>query len=115
MRADDAASSVQRLRRYRVSNTAGAHKAETTSSSGTETKQLSLVNAVNEALHIAMEADETACIFGEDVAFGGVFRATVGLQERFGQARVFNTPLSEQVSTVCVGGGTLMASTTRCV
>jgi hypothetical protein len=60
------------------------------------TKPLTLVAAVNEALHAALEADDTACCFGEDVSFGGVFRATVGLQERFGQARVFNTPLSEQ-------------------
>lgn len=37
-----------------------------------------------------------ACIFGEDVAFGGVFRCTVDLRERFGTHRVFNTPLSEQ-------------------
>ena len=36
-------------------------------------------------------------VFGEDVAFGGVFRCTVGLLERFGRDRVFNTPLSEQV------------------
>ena len=36
-------------------------------------------------------------MFGEDVAFGGVFRCTVGLLERFGRDRVFNTPLSEQV------------------
>ncbi|KAI8466901.1 MAG: thiamine diphosphate-binding protein [Monoraphidium minutum] len=59
-------------------------------------RPLNLCNAVNEALHIALEADDSACVFGEDVAFGGVFRATVGLQERFGQARVFNTPLTEQ-------------------
>lgn len=35
-------------------------------------------------------------IFGEDVAFGGVFRCTVGLQEKHGKSRVFNTPLCEQ-------------------
>jgi Transketolase, pyrimidine binding domain len=37
-------------------------------------------------------------VFGEDVSFGGVFRCTAGLADRFGRARVFNTPLSEQVS-----------------
>ena len=44
--------------------------------------------------------------FGEDVAFGGVFRCTVGLRERFGGDRVFNTPLCEtaraRVCDVCV-------------
>lgn len=35
-------------------------------------------------------------IFGEDVAFGGVFRCSVSLRERFGDNRVFNTPLCEQ-------------------
>ena len=39
-----------------------------------------------------------ALCFGEDVGFGGVFRCTVGLFDRFGRDRVFNTPLSEQVS-----------------
>lgn len=34
--------------------------------------------------------------FGEDVAFGGVFRCSVGLREEFGSSRVFNTPLCEQ-------------------
>lgn len=38
----------------------------------------------------------SALVFGEDVAFGGVFRCTAGLADRFGPARVFNTPLSEQ-------------------
>lgn len=35
-------------------------------------------------------------IFGEDVAFGGVFRCTMNLQKEFGNDRVFNTPLCEQ-------------------
>jgi 2-oxoisovalerate dehydrogenase E1 component beta subunit len=35
-------------------------------------------------------------VFGEDVAFGGVFRASVDLREKFGPDRVFNTPLCEQ-------------------
>lgn len=35
-------------------------------------------------------------MFGEDVGFGGVFRCTTGLADRFGKSRVFNTPLCEQ-------------------
>lgn len=39
----------------------------------------------------------SAYVFGEDVSFGGVFRCTTGLADRFGKKRVFNTPLCEQV------------------
>lgn len=53
-------------------------------------------------------------IFGEDVAFGGVFRCTVGLQEKYGPDRVFNTPLCEQgiagfAIGVAVSGSTAIA------
>ena len=59
-------------------------------------RTLNLVQAVNEALGDAMEADERVLVMGEDVArFGGVFRATAGLHERFGDERVIDTPLNE--------------------
>uniref|UniRef100_A0A7S1PHG7 3-methyl-2-oxobutanoate dehydrogenase (2-methylpropanoyl-transferring) n=1 Tax=Percolomonas cosmopolitus TaxID=63605 RepID=A0A7S1PHG7_9EUKA len=59
-------------------------------------EKMNLCTAVNSAMHNAMEEDETAMVFGEDVAFGGVFRCTVGLREKFGEERCFNTPLCEQ-------------------
>jgi len=58
---------------------------------------MNIIEAVNSALHIAMDSDPTTVVFGEDVGyFGGVFRATVGLQEKHGEARVFDTPICEQ-------------------
>jgi 2-oxoisovalerate dehydrogenase E1 component beta subunit len=61
-----------------------------------DTKRMNLYQAVNDALITALSTDETAVVFGEDVAFGGVFRCTVNLVEQFGKSRVFNTPLCEQ-------------------
>ena len=59
--------------------------------------QMNMLQAINNALTIAMEADKKMLVFGEDVGhFGGVFRATSGLQEKFGRERCFNTPLTEQ-------------------
>ena len=55
-----------------------------------------MLTAINDALRIGLETDESAIIFGEDVAFGGVFRCTMGLREKFGKHRVFNSPLTEQ-------------------
>ncbi len=55
-----------------------------------------LVEAVNEALHVEMERDASVLVIGEDVGrLGGVFRATAGLQERFGADRCVDTPLAE--------------------
>ena len=63
---------------------------------GQELEKMNLFTAINNGMSVAMEADPTACIFGEDVAFGGVFRCSTGLREKFGNHRVFNTPLCEQ-------------------
>lgn len=55
-----------------------------------------MVEAVNLALAHEMQANENVVVFGEDVGVnGGVFRATAGLQERFGEERVIDTPLAE--------------------
>ncbi|MGD8569200.1 MAG: alpha-ketoacid dehydrogenase subunit beta [Gammaproteobacteria bacterium] len=58
--------------------------------------EVALVEAVNLALARAMQDDDRVVVLGEDVGVnGGVFRATVGLQERFGEQRVLDTPLAE--------------------
>lgn len=63
-----------------------------------EAKRLALLEAVNLALHRAMAEDETVVVLGEDVGVnGGVFRATLGLRERFGFKRVLDTPLAENM------------------
>lgn len=60
------------------------------------TRTLNLVQAVNEALDVAMGKDERVMILGEDVGRnGGVFRATEGLWKKYGDARVVDTPLAE--------------------
>src|SRR5210317_1854103 len=57
---------------------------------------MNIIQAVNDALRTEMHRDEKVVVFGEDVGkFGGVFRATQGLQEEFGSERVFDTPLAE--------------------
>lgn len=60
--------------------------------------EITLVEAVNMALARAMQEDDRVVVLGEDVGLdGGVFRATDGLLKRFGEGRVFDTPLSEGV------------------
>src|SRR5690554_43423 len=59
--------------------------------------KMNLLQAVNSALDIAMAKSDKVYSFGEDTgAFGGVFRATSGLTEKYGRHRNFNTPLVEQ-------------------
>jgi len=57
---------------------------------------LTMIQAITEAMDVAMEKDENILVFGEDVGKnGGVFRATAGLQEKYGEDRVMDTPLAE--------------------
>jgi pyruvate/2-oxoglutarate/acetoin dehydrogenase E1 component len=57
---------------------------------------LTLVEAVNDALHTELARDPNVLVMGEDVGrAGGVFRATAGLRDRFGADRCVDTPLAE--------------------
>jgi 2-oxoisovalerate dehydrogenase E1 component beta subunit len=70
-------------------------------------RRLNMIEAINDALSVMMERDENVIVMGEDVGFfGGVFRCTAGLQEKFGKSRVFDTPISEcGIIGVAVGMG----------
>jgi 2-oxoisovalerate dehydrogenase E1 component beta subunit len=55
-----------------------------------------MVEAIRDAMDVSMQRDENVVVFGEDVGyFGGVFRCTQGLQQKFGTNRCFDTPISE--------------------
>ena len=59
--------------------------------------KMNMLQAINNALDTAMAAEDKVLCFGEDVGvFGGVFRATSNLQQKYGKSRCFNTPLVEQ-------------------
>lgn len=58
--------------------------------------RMNMIQAINSALDIMMSRDPDVLTFGEDVGyFGGVFRATAGLQQKYGKQRCFDTPISE--------------------
>ena len=67
--------------------------------------QITLIEAVTQALAFELNADPNVLVLGEDVGVnGGVFRATAGLQQRFGPERVLDTPLDETtIAGVTVG------------
>jgi 2-oxoisovalerate dehydrogenase E1 component len=71
-------------------------------------RELGFVAAVREALELELEADQDVVLMGEDIGtVGGIFRATEGLQERFGVDRVRDTPLSESGFVGCGIGAAL--------
>src|SRR3569623_3298078 len=71
------------------------------------TRSLTMVEAINDALDVMLERDPDVILMGEDIGyFGGVFRATAGLQKKYGHTRVFDTPISEcGIVGVAVGMG----------
>jgi 2-oxoisovalerate dehydrogenase E1 component beta subunit len=70
-------------------------------------ENMNLCATITDTLDIALRTDDNAIIFGEDVKFGGVFRCTMGLNEKYGTDRIFNTPLSEQgIAGFAIGAAT---------
>ena len=58
--------------------------------------RMNMIQAIRDALDVKLGDDDDVVVFGEDVGyFGGVFRATQGLQEKYGKSRVFDAPISE--------------------
>lgn len=72
------------------------------------TREISVAQAVHEAIAEEMEADEKVFLWGEDVTLGGYFNVTEGLVDRFGRGRVIDTPISENA---IVGGAVGAAMT----
>ncbi len=66
-----------------------------------------MIQAINSAMDVMMERDDQVVVMGEDVGyFGGVFRATAGLQAKYGKTRAFDTPITEiGIIGVAIGMG----------
>jgi 2-oxoisovalerate dehydrogenase E1 component beta subunit len=57
---------------------------------------MTMIEAIRDALDVTMGRDDNVVVFGEDVGFfGGVFRCTAGLQQKYGASRCFDAPISE--------------------
>ena len=71
------------------------------------TPRMNMIQAINSAMDVMMARDPNVIVMGEDVGyFGGVFRATAGLQAKYGKTRVFDTPITEcGIIGVAIGMG----------
>ncbi len=67
--------------------------------------KMNMIEAINSAMDVTMGRDADVVVFGEDAGyFGGVFRATAGLQKKYGKTRAFDTPITEcGIIAVAVG------------
>jgi 2-oxoisovalerate dehydrogenase E1 component beta subunit len=72
-----------------------------------DTPRMNMIQAINSAMNVMMERDDQVVVMGEDVGyFGGVFRATAGLQAKYGKTRAFDTPITEiGIIGVAIGMG----------
>ena len=71
--------------------------------------QVTYLEAINKALWHEMEADERVFMLGQDIGtYGGAFRVTAGLLDRFGPERIVDTPLSESAMIGCAIGAAMM-------
>jgi 2-oxoisovalerate dehydrogenase E1 component beta subunit len=58
--------------------------------------RMTMIEAIRDAMDVMMARDERVVVFGEDVGyFGGVFRCTAGLQQKYGKTRCFDAPINE--------------------
>ena len=58
--------------------------------------RMTMIEAIRSAMDVAMDRDDNVVVFGEDVGyFGGVFRCTAGLQQKYGRNRCFDAPINE--------------------
>ncbi len=72
-------------------------------------RTITYIDAINEALHQEMERDSRVCILGEDLGMGGgVFKATAGLYQKFGEERVLDSPLAEGIIIAAAIGASLV-------
>lgn len=72
-----------------------------------DTTRMNMIQAINNAMDVMMARDPDVIVMGEDVGyFGGVFRATAGLQAKYGKTRAFDTPITEcGIIGVAIGMG----------
>lgn len=77
--------------------------------------RMTMIQAIQSAMDNAMERDDSVVVFGEDVGyFGGVFRCTQGLQEKYGKQRCFDSPINES-GIIGVGVGMAVNGLRPCV
>src|SRR5204862_4324905 len=75
----------------------------------TEMKETTYIEAITQAMAEEMARDERVFLIGEDVgAYGGAFKTSAGLVERFGAERVIDTPISEAAIVGAASGAALM-------